>query len=199
MKNKQKVIGSIVIACLALVFIVVGYMISKTSKQPLKSSDVFVDSGVECNDTRNITVYINGEIKKPGVYQLKDGSIVDDIIKIAGGFTENADNESLKIQLNLAQKLRDGEHIYVLSKDDVKNGMSPAASSISSPNSTKVNINTATKEELKTIPGIGDVTAQKIIDYREKKGGFKTIEDLKRVDRIGEKTFEKFKDKVDVR
>ena len=63
----------------------------------------------------------------------------------------------------------------------------------------KININSATKEELKTIPGIGDVMAQKIIDYREQNGSFSSVEDLKNIDRIGDKTLEKIKDKVDIR
>jgi competence protein ComEA len=62
-----------------------------------------------------------------------------------------------------------------------------------------VNVNTATKEELMTVPGIGEVTAQKIIDYREKNGDFQKIEDLTKVDRIGEKTLAKFKDKIEAR
>ena len=164
----------------------------------IDSKEVFSEtSSIESKDTKDITAYINGEVKNPGVYKVKNESRVEDLVKISGGFTENAD----KYKLNLAKKLRDEDYIYVDKKNDVKTGIAAPQNSVSNGvgQNGKVNINTASKEELKTISGIGDVTAQKIIDYREKNGGFSTIEDLKKVGRLGDKTLEKIKDKIDVR
>lgn len=197
MRNKKKLIGSIVILIIFSVFLLVGYFISKPSK-PLDSKEVFNEtSSIESKENKDITAYINGEVKSPGVYKVKEESRVEDLVKMAGGFTENAD----KYKLNLAKKLKDEDYIYVDKKIDGQSGAVTAQSSRSNGvgQDGKVNINSASKEELKTVPGIGDVTAQKIIDYREKNGAFSTIEDLKKVGRIGDKTLEKMKDKIDVR
>lgn len=126
---------------------------------------------------------------KPGLYKLEDGARVNDAIEVAGGFTENADKDSL----NLAKVLEDGEQIMIPSKGG---GSSEAGSSASQTNNGKVNINTADLTTLQTLNGVGPATAQKIIDYRTANGKFKTIEDLKKVSGIGEKTFAKFKDQI---
>lgn len=197
MRNKKKIIGSIVILIVFFVFLLFGYFNSKPNKH-LDSKEVFNETtSIESKDTKDITAYINGEIKNPGVYKVKSESRVEDLVKIAGGFTENAD----KYKLNLAKKLRDEDYIFVDTKNDLKNGVaalqSPSSGGIGQ--NGKININTASKEELKTISGIGDVTAQKIIEYREKNGRFSTVEDLKKVGRIGDKTLEKIKDKIEAR
>lgn len=201
MKDKKKIIGSIAILCAIAIISMIYYFSTRPSKK-ISENEIFAEeSNAQTNDTNDekyITVYINGEVKSPKVYRMKDGSIMDDLIREAGGFTQNADMDRLKLQLNLASKLRDGDHIYIYSKND-SGTQTSSSSQLSSSEGGKVNLNTATKDELKTVPGIGDVTAQKIIDFREKNGGFKTIDDLKKIDRIGEKTFEKFKDKVDIR
>jgi competence protein ComEA len=197
MRNKKKVIGSVVILIIFFMFLLVGYFISKPSK-PLDSKEVFNETvSIESKEIKDITAYINGEVKNPGVYKVKEGSRVEDLVKISGGFTENAD----KYKLNLAKKLRDEDYVYVDKKIEGQIGSAAPQNSKSNGigQNGKVNINTASKEELKTIPGIGDVTAQKIIDYREKNGSFSTVEDLKKVGRIGDKTLEKMKDKMDVR
>lgn len=201
MKDKKKIIGSIAIVCIIAIISIIYYISTRPAKK-VSENDIFQESSNEqtngAKDEKYITVYINGEIKNPKVYRMKDGSIIDDIIREAGGFTQNADMESLKHDLNLALKLKDGDHIYICSKNDAA-ARTSSSSQLTSTGSGKVNINTASKDELKTVPGIGDVTAQKIIDFREKNGGFKSIDDLKKIDRIGEKTFNKFKDKVDIR
>jgi competence protein ComEA len=198
MKDKKRIIGSIAILCAIAIISMIYYFSTRPSKK-ISENEIFAEeSNAQTNDEKYITVYINGEVKNPKVYRMKDGSIMDDLVREAGGFTQNADMDRLKLQLNLALKLRDGDHIYIYSKNDSGTQIS-SSSQLSSSEGGKVNLNTATKDELKTVPGIGDVTAQKIIDFREKNGGFKTIDDLKKIDRIGEKTFEKFKDKVDIR
>jgi competence protein ComEA len=154
---------------------------------------VEADKG-EKNGEKYITVYINGEVKNPGVYNLKPDSRVNDLIKASGGLNDKAD----KSRLNLAKKLKDEDYILVDSIVE-ENTVNESLSNVNNTKSNgKVNINKASKEELKTIPGIGDVTAQKIIDYRESNNGFSRVEDIKKIDRIGDKTFEKIKDKIDV-
>jgi competence protein ComEA len=205
MRDKKKIIGSIVILSVFALFLIIGYVNSRpSSNTAVKSEEVFKDQdnageGSKSKSDRGITVYVNGEVKNPGVYKLKNDSRIQDIVKEAGGFTAAADTS----KLNLAKKLKDEDYIYVDKKGE--NGANKVESGGKGGSSGgvgqdgKVNINKASKEELKTIPGVGDVTAQKIIDYREKNGDFSSIEDLKKVGRIGDKTIEKIKDKIEVR
>ncbi|MGE5629098.1 MAG: helix-hairpin-helix domain-containing protein [Solirubrobacterales bacterium] len=191
MKNKKKLIGSIVILVIFTGFLTIGYFISKPGKVP-ESTDIFKDSTEVLNsESGKISIYVNGEVKNPGVYKLDSGSRVLDAVNASGGFTENADNT----RLNLAKKLKDEDQVFVNSKKQP--GLQSQSSGSSS--ETLIDINSASKEELMKLPGIGEVTAQKIIEYRDKNGGFKTVEDLKKVGRIGDKTLEKFKDKIEAR
>lgn len=141
-----------------------------------------------------LVVDVKGAVQKEGIYQLPAGSRVDDAIKAAGGLTEVADKKSV----NLAQKLTDASVVYVASQGE---NISVVTAQTTSNNegssaSNKVNINQASLSELQTISGIGAKRAQDIIDYRESNGGFKNLEDLKKVAGIGEKTFEKLKELI---
>ncbi|MGC8721504.1 MAG: helix-hairpin-helix domain-containing protein [Caldisericaceae bacterium] len=137
-----------------------------------------------------ITVYITGAVKMPDVYKLKEGSIVKDGIIKAGGALESAD----LVAINLAKKLVDGEEVAV----PYKTANSGTTNTATSQSDGKININTATKAELVSLPGIGDVKAQAIIDYRTKNGDFKRIEDIVNVSGIGQKTFDSLKDLIKV-
>jgi competence protein ComEA len=139
-----------------------------------------------------IMVYVGGEVSNVGLYALPLGSRVNDAIQAAGGFTINADTKSL----NLAKYLEDGEQIevpVVFSTGSIENGTKSF-----SPLSTLVNINTATLEQLETLPGIGPKLAQYIIDYRNANGPFIKIEDIQDVPDIGPTTFEKIKDMITI-
>ncbi|MHC6179055.1 helix-hairpin-helix domain-containing protein [Clostridium sp. JNZ X4-2] len=206
MKNKKKIIGSIVILAVFSLFLIAGYINSRPVEISENSKDIFSEqdtaenhkSAENSNYTREITVYINGQVKNPGVYKLKDSSRVENLVKAAGGFTGEADS----YKLNLAKKLKDEDYIYVdskISKDEVSTQSMSGSSGSQTEGNGKVNINRGSKEELKTIPGVGDVTAQKIIDYREQNGDFSSVEDLKKIDRIGDKTLDKIRDKIDIR
>lgn len=197
MKNNKKVVGSIVILIIFILFLAIGYYISRPVKE-ISSKEVFNETtSINNEDSKLMTVYINGEVKNPEVYKLKSESRIEELVKSAGGFTEDANGS----KLNLAKKLRDEDYIFVEKKIDEKSNSrvvnQPTSNGLSQDG--KININSASKEELKTVSGIGDVTAQKIIEYREKNGGFSSIEDLKKVGRIGDKTLDKMKDKIDVR
>lgn len=140
-----------------------------------------------------LLVEIKGEVKMPDVYEVDEGSIIRDLIDRAGGLTEKANIS----KINRAEKLKDNQLIVIPDNESV----SSEAIISSGGNSSKdeiININSASLSDLQKINGIGEVKAQSIIDYREKSGGFKSIEDIKNVDGIGDKTFEKIKDKISI-
>lgn len=143
-------------------------------------------------------VYVTGAVKRPDVYQVKEGSIVKDILEIAGGPLENAD----LVNCNLAYKVHDGEKIVIPFKNDSntanKDTQEASSSGFIQNASDKININYASKQQLMELPGIGESKAQAIIDYRTQNGLFKSIEEIVNVSGIGEKTFEKIKDLITV-
>ena len=148
-----------------------------------------------------IFVDIKGAVKNEGVYELSSGSRVTDLVKKAGGFTDDADKKSV----NLAEKLADEAVVYVAKiGEEVTPASTPSqakpttASGGQGDSSAQINLNTATTEELQTISGIGAKRAQDIIDYRDANGGFSSVDDLKNVSGIGEKTLEKLKFEVTV-
>lgn len=230
MKNKEKIIGSIVILCISIVFIIAGYKMSGPSETINANDykDIFVekDTASENKDAKvvsatksniaiksnitassntiedtNIKVDIKGAVNNPGVYEIKKESRVADLIKLAGGATEDAELDAT----NLSIKLKDEDCLVIYKKgevDKIQNIQNKTNNSIvKDPTAvnTVININTANKEELKTLTGIGDVKADGIIKYREENGGFKSVEELTKVDGIGEKTLSKFIDKVDIK
>ncbi len=138
-----------------------------------------------------IVVYISGEVNKPDVYEIEENKRIDDLVELAGGFTETAYIENI----NLAQKLFDEDHIHIQNINDI---LQEEEKQIQE-SSNKININTAGKLELTQIKGVGDATADSIVKYREEIGKFKTIEDIMNISGIGEKTFEKIKDDITVR
>lgn len=132
-----------------------------------------------------MVVHVSGQVINPGIVELTEGSRINDAVKKAGGATRSADFD----QVNLAAKLCDGEKVYIPKKGEkAENVMEQTKSGQST-----VNINTANKDELDDIPGVGPLTAEKIIEYRRTKGAFKKIEDIKNVSGIGDKKFESIK------
>lgn len=196
---KKKIIGTIIIICLILSFILTRQL--WYSKKSTYDDSIFVEDDnaqtVKTEKTNNqagIKVYVNGEVKSPGVYTLDLGSRVEEAVIKAGGLTENAD----RLSVNMAKKLKDEDYIIIENKNSKTKVSNSPVTSVSLDNG-KIDINSATKEQLKTVPGIGDITAQKILDYIAQNGPLKTMEDLKKVGRIGDKTIEKMKDKIEVR
>lgn len=141
--------------------------------------------------SKNIIAYISGEVNNPDVYELENDSRVKDLVLKAGGFTKDADQNNI----NLSQKLKDEQHVHIYKIGEKQNIVIESSDDVNNQNSL-ININTATKQELMTLPSIGDSVSDGIIAYRDKEGKFNTIEDIKNVDRIGDKTFEKIKDLI---
>ena len=153
---------------------------------------------------KEITVYVSGEVNKSGVVTLKEGDRLAVAVEKLGGTTKKADLNNI----NLAIRVKDEEH-YIIPKigeakqedlKDVNNTKDIDNAEIKNENtekdSSKININTATLEELDKLPGVGEATANKIISHREENGQFKTIEDIKNVNGIGDKKFEKMKELI---
>lgn len=163
-------------------------------------------------DGGGIFVHIDGYINNPGVYEIKENDRIKTLIDKAGGFKEGY---SIK-NINLAAKLSDGDKIYIPSVSEEKNSENNNNININSSgkgqnvktdrnnvsviknNNSKININTANMSELKQITGIGESTANKIIDYRENVGKFKKIEDIKEVKGIGDAKYESLKNKITI-
>jgi len=142
-----------------------------------------------------IKVYIAGSITKAGVYELNSDTRVEDVVKAAGGVTADADLSSV----NLAQKLKDEDMIYIPKIGEAEQPSPSVVPSNLQQNDNKIDINKASVQELDTLPGIGPAKAQKIVDYREQNGSFKSIEDIQEVSGIGPATFENIKDLITVR
>lgn len=177
----------------ALVIFALWLFLQEDSRQKavLKTSDTEVvnaENGQE--NAAEIYVHITGAVNNPGVIKLAQGSRLIDAIEKLGGLAENADTDSV----NLASVLEDEDKIHIYTKDETAETGTGSASAASGMG--RVNINTASLEDLKTLPGIGDAIGKSIIDYREKNGAFRSLEDLKEVDRIGDKVFEKLKDSI---
>lgn len=155
---------------------------------------------VENSEKSGIYVYICGEVINPGVYELSGDSRIYEAVDAAGGFTENAARECV----NLASKVSDGMQITIYNREEAASLQADSASvggnagKSGTSGSGLVNLNTATKEELMTLKGIGESKAEDIIRYREKSGGFKKIEDIMKISGIKENGFQKIKDSITV-
>lgn len=139
-----------------------------------------------------IFVDIKGAVKNPGVYQMKSGDRVKDALDAAGGLTDEADSQ----KVNLAQRVEDQMVIVVPKVGEEATEIPAGVTSKEAAKEGKVNINTATVEELKTLKGVGEKKAEAIIEYRKKNGSFKTKEDLMKVRGIGKKLFESFQERI---
>ncbi len=215
LSKKQKIIISIVIIIIFSLFLIYVYqnlyvddseiiLSNNINDVTLNTNEIEVKE--EKNNEEKVVVHVIGEVNNPGVVTLPEGSRIIDAINKAGGKTEEADLS----KINLAFIVEDGTQIYIprinenlnqvnLISDGAGIGVIINDSNLEENElEVKVNINTANKEKLETLPGIGETTAQKIIDYREANGKFKTIEDIKNVSGIGETKYESLKDKITV-
>ncbi|WP_352417649.1 helix-hairpin-helix domain-containing protein [Clostridium tertium] len=216
MTKRNIVLIMLVFLCVITSFILYGKNKSKVFKDEYMKN-IFVeeeapdDNSVEVNaepikevkgenqltkGTKMIVVEIKGEVVNPDVYEISEGSIIRDLITKAGGLT----NEANIGKINRADKLRDNQLIVIPNKNELSNANTNI--NVSKEGNTAedgiININTASLEELQKINGVGEVKAKSIINYREKNGGFKSIDEMKNIEGIGDKTFEKMKDQITV-
>ncbi len=223
MKLKEKIVGALSILILSIIFLVAGYIINNNKKEEYK--EVFLDEqqyfqgqnskgdgeneNIENKDSENqekisdskIVVDIKGAVKEPKEYELKAGSRVRDLIEIAGGLTPEADEEKIYFSKILEDEqcikiYKIGEEVLD-SEIEVEGQHEKSTEAVDSKG--KININKATVDELMTIPGIGQVKAQSIVDYRNKNGKFNSVDELTNITGIGVKTLEKLRDKVDIK
>ena len=138
-------------------------------------------------------VDISGGVKSPGIYEVDSETRLFDVIKLAGGLADDANID----QINQAEFIKDGQKIIIPTKNENEAEGSSLDKGSSSNSDGTVNINSASKDELKTIAGVGDVIAERIIDYR-KGSRFNSIEDIKNVKGIGDATYEKMKDSITI-
>ena len=150
------------------------------------------ESAIEENE--EIYVHVCGKVNQPGVYCLPAGSRLYEAIEAAGGLKEGAAAESL----NQAQEAQDGQQIYVPSIEEASGGEASEAGVPAEASDGKLNLNTAAKEQLMTLTGIGEAKAAAIIRYREENGGFRSIEELMEVEGIKEGVFNKIKDQIKI-
>ena len=160
------------------------------------SSEVELNS-TEDENTNKIIVHITGEVVNPGIVELEEGERVYNAIEKAGGVTKQADTS----KINLAAAVEDGIKIDIPNINDKTEETNNVEITHSNEETKQkiVNINTATQTQLETLPGIGPSLAMKIINYREEKGKFSKIEDIKNVSGIGESKYESIKDLIKVK
>lgn len=193
---------AIVLAFLCSLALVGGYFYYQNSSDndvedlnftPSTSVENKSDDTEKKDDTK-IFVDVKGAVKRPGVYETTKEKRVKDIIDEAGGLLEDADTSNI----NLSQKLKDQMVVYILKKGEKPKNIGDSTSSTSGDTGATININTANREQLMKISGVGKTKAEAIIEYREKNGDFKNKEEITKVKGIGKSTFEKIKDKIEV-
>jgi competence protein ComEA len=187
-RSEEKVILVIIVIliCAAIFYKFISF---KTDNVSVAKKEDAKTNALNNSDSSNMYVYITGEVVKPGLYKLKSGDRVQDAINMAGGVTANADITSV----NPAEKLKDEQYINIAKKEaNVEPGSTSGKQAISG---GKININMATAKELdEFLPGIGETYANRIVDYREKNGRFKSIDEITKVEGIGSgKRFESIK------
>lgn len=154
------------------------------------------------DDNKMIIVHITGCVNKEGVYELDQGSRLDQLVDRAGGLTDQASLKSINLAMRLEDEMKvhipkEGELVEEAPEEEKTSLVSKPNEGSAKSTDGKIDLNKASAEELMTLSGIGEKKAQDIIDYRET-NGFNKIEDLLEISGIGEKTFEKLKDSIKV-
>lgn len=206
MENKKNIFIKIIIILIILVFIIYNFFILKNDSEEFNSLESIVNNSseniVKQEIINKIKVYVTGQVNSPGVLELDEGARIEDAVNLAGGLTLDANLQNI----NLAFILEDGQKLYIPSIYDnepveyisINNGTNIIENPNTLSSSSKININKAGIEELTTLPGVGDSLAQKIFNYRKENGNFKSIDDLKNVNGIGDKKFESLKEYISI-
>lgn len=200
--NKKYIRYIIMISCICITGMVYSCernssKIDLSVSQKTEMSDIEQSGQSSQESYEKICVHITGCVKNPGVYMLENGCRIYEAIMAAGGFDDGADEHFL----NLAEMVYDGQKIRVYSMEETATADTNLGnvSGMQGEKNKLVNINTASKDILMTLPGIGESRAESIISYREKNGIFKSIEEIMQVSGIKEAAFEKIKDYICVK
>lgn len=207
-QKKTIIIIGIIVLGLIIIYL---YNDKKIDNSKLNDNILFADDQVTANiearkeENETIIVHITGAVRLPGIVKLEEGARIEDAINKAGGLTEEADIS----KVNLAFVLEDGVKIKIPSNSDIGDLEEDIVNNGSGENiledfensseSTLLNINKATEQELQRLPGIGPSLASKIIKYRNEMGKFSNVEDIKNVNGIGENKFENIKNNISVK
>ena len=205
LNKKKKIIAIIIVTIIGIGIYCYTDAIENTNNEEIENVlEVVPTNTIEEKEEKNIFVHIAGCVQKEGMLELSSNSRIADAIEKAGGLTQDADLSDI----NLAYILEDGMKIYIPNQNErqenneiTENIPNTATMQIQDTNKKQdvININTATQEELDTLPGIGPATAIKIIEYRKEKGKFKQKEEIKEVSGIGEAKYEKIKEYISVK
>ena len=177
--------------------------VGKNSKNSKTESEKGSQGGTDAEEELPETLYVHvcGAVNAPGVYELRTDARIYEALEAAGGMTEDAAAD----WINQAEALSDGERIYVPTQEEAEESAQSVSGRWADPNgnaggsvSDKININTAAKEELMTLSGIGASKAESILKYRQEHGNFQSIEDLKKIEGIKDGVFNKIKDDITV-
>ena len=201
--NKKIVVIVLIIVLIAIVYYI---YITNNDSESFSIEDKFLnkienETKEEKNEEKRIKVHVDGCVVKPGIVEIEEGARISDAIEKAGGLTDEANIS----KINLAYILEDGIKIHIPSHTETEEEKNMEENYLTGENesqttskktSGKININTASQAELQTLPGIGDSTAQKIINYRGENGKFSSIEDIKNVKGIGQSKYETIKDLI---
>lgn len=211
MKDKRKYLVLLIMPILLLLF----FLSNSNSEH-----DEIIEEEIETE--KSLSIDIKGAVKNPGVYELKDGSVVKDAIDVSGGLLESANTEHINLSKKIVdemviiiytneeiQEMTEGStNVKVVDKEcicpkiennaciDNNNKYANISSEINQSTSNKISLNNASKEELMTLNGIGESKANAIIEYRNNNGLFKQIEDITNVKGIGNSVYEKIKDRL---
>jgi competence protein ComEA len=181
-----------VLLLIALLVLAGKYLIRAGAPEPPRSAPIVSDQP-RAAESPKLVVHVVGAVRRPGLYRLREGSRIADALARAGGATRKAD---LTV-VNLAAPLSDGVQVVVPRRvPTVGASASAAAGSSAAATSGPVHLNTATLEQLDALPGVGPVTAQKILDYREQNGGFASVDELDAVPGIGPARMEQLREAV---
>lgn len=191
--SRGELVGLAILICVALAGAGLWYVRSLPRPVQVRSAVAPPAPTASPSEAPVLLVDVAGWVRHPGVYELHEGDRVIDAIEAAGGARSGAALDSL----NLAAPLSDGTQVMVLRVSPVAPGGTPAPGSASG-TPTKININSASATDLEALPGIGEVLAQRIVDYRTQNGPFGTVDDLLDVSGIGDAILAEIRDLVTV-
>jgi competence protein ComEA len=186
--RRRALVGALLLA--ALLILGSRHLVGAGAPEPPRATIVTEPRG---GQTPKLVVHVVGAIRRPGLYRLREGSRIADALARAGGATRKADLSLV----NLAAPLSDGVQVVVPRRLPAAGVAAPASpGSPAAPPQGPVHLNTATLEQLDALPGVGPVTAQKILDFRQQNGGFASVDELDAVPGIGPSRMEQLRELV---